>query len=383
MAVIVLALGAVIAALLLALVLLLLSMRRLRDSAGERVAAAVADLNGRMETMVRELQGALERASEGDRRNRLLGELSGSLDLDDVLTRVLEGAVAIASADAAMLSIEESDAPPLAATLGLSTQEAERQTVAGPPDGRDVRSIGITYRYTEDELARDPDAIRSGAAVPISSADGGRLGMLAVFTRAPREFPEHAVLELEELARRAGPALENARRFREARQLADLDALTNLHNRRYFHETLAREVARGHRYDRRLALIVCDVDDFKSVNDRAGHLSGDAALAEVAERLRSVVRSADIACRIGGDEFAVIMPESSVVDAHQLSERLQAVVAARPVVLAGRLDLSAGVAELRQGDDASSLFERADEALFRAKSSGKGRVVSASSGSPR
>ena len=125
---IVLALGAVIAALLLALVLLLVSMRRLRGSAAARVAAAVADLNWRMETMVRELQGALERASEEGRRNRLLGELSGSLDLDDVLTRVLEAAVEVASADAAMLSIEEPGAPPLAATIGLSTREAERQT---------------------------------------------------------------------------------------------------------------------------------------------------------------------------------------------------------------------------------------------------------------
>ena len=141
--------------------------------------------------------------------------------------------------------------------------------------------------------------------------------------------------------------------------------------------TLAREAARAHRYDRRLALIVFDVDDFKAVNDRVGHLTGDAVLAEVAERVRSVVRSADVACRIGGDEFAVILPESSVIDAQQLSARLQETVAARPIIQAGRLDVSAGVAELRQGDDAASLFERADEALYRAKETGKGRVVTA------
>ena len=88
-----------------------------------------------------------------------------------------------------------------------------------------------------------------------------------------------------------GPAIENARRFREARQQADLDALTGLHNRRYFHETLAREIARAHRYNRRLALIVFDLDDFKAINDRIGHLAGDAVLAEVAERVREVVRA--------------------------------------------------------------------------------------------
>src|SRR5205085_514059 len=96
------------------------------------------------------------------------------------------------------------------------------------------------------------------------------------------------------------PALDNAKRFREARQLADLDDLTGLHNRRYFHETLAREVARAQRYDRELALIVFDLDDFKAVNDRIGHLAGDSVLADAAARVRDVVRSADIACRVAG-----------------------------------------------------------------------------------
>jgi diguanylate cyclase (GGDEF)-like protein len=377
MTAVVIALGAAVAALLLVLVLVLSSMRRLRRSTDERVTSAVGDLNARMESMVTELQGALARANDEGRRNRFLGELSGSLDLDDVLTRTLEGAVSIAGADAALLSIDEPNGTPLIATLGLSTEEAERQAVAGPPDGRQVRSIGISYRYTEDELARTPDLIHGGVAVPVST-EMVRVGMLAVFSRrAGRAIPDDRIEELEELAHRAGPAIENARRFREARQLADLDALTNLHNRRYFHETLAREVARAHRYDRRLALIVFDVDDFKAVNDRVGHLTGDAVLAEVAERVRSVVRSADVACRIGGDEFAVILPESAVVDAQQLSARLQETVAARPIIQAGRLDVSAGVAELRQADDAASLFERADEALYRAKETGKGRVVTA------
>jgi diguanylate cyclase (GGDEF)-like protein len=374
---VVVALGAAVAALLLVLVLVASSMRRLRHSTDTRVAAAVGDLNARMETMVLELQQALERASDEGKRNRFLGELTGSLDLDDVLTRTLEGALTITGADAAMLSIGEPNGTPLLATLGLSSDEAAAQAIAGPPDGREVRSIGITYRYSDAELARTPDLIHGGIAVPVST-EMVRVGMLAAFTRTHgRGVPDDRVDELEELARRAGPAIENARRFREARQLADLDALTSLHNRRYFHETLAREVARAHRYDRRLALIVFDVDDFKAVNDRVGHLTGDAVLAEVAERVRSVVRSADVACRIGGDEFAVILPESSVVEAQQLSERLQETVAARPIIQAGHLDVSAGVAELRQADDAASLFERADEALYRAKETGKGRVVTA------
>jgi diguanylate cyclase (GGDEF)-like protein len=124
-------------------------------------------------------------------------------------------------------------------------------------------------------------------------------------------------------------------------------------------------------------LIVFDLDDFKAVNDRIGHLSGDAVIAESAERIRDVVRSADVACRVGGDEFAVILPESMLADADQLYQRLQAALTARPVGQAGRLSFSAGVAELQPDDDPTSFFERADEALYRAKERGKAQVVAA------
>jgi len=217
--------------------------------------------------------------------------------------------------------------------------------------------------------------VRSGVVVPMR-ADGLAVGTLTAFSRASNQpLPEAAVDELERLALRAGSALENARRYVEARALADLDALTSLHNRRYFHETLAREVARAHRYHRRLALIVFDLDDFKAVNDRVGHLAGDAVLAEAAERLLSVVRTADIACRVGGDEFGVVLPESSGEDAELLAGRIARAISSRPIGAAGTLFLSAGVAELRPADHADGLFLRADEALYRAKELGKARTV--------
>jgi diguanylate cyclase (GGDEF)-like protein len=213
--------------------------------------------------------------------------------------------------------------------------------------------------------------------VPVPG-ESAPIGFIAIYSRSPsHNFEEEMIRELEELAKRAGPAIENAWRFREARQLADLDALTGLHNRRYFHETLAREVARAQRYSRLLALIVFDLDDFKAINDRIGHLSGDAVLAEIAERVRDVVRTADIACRVGGDEFAVILPESSTADADQLYHRLRGAVSSRPVGQAGRLFLSAGIADLLPDDDPTSFFERADEALYRAKELGKGQVFQA------
>ena len=93
--------------------------------------------------------------------------------------------------------------------------------------------------------------------------------------------------------------------------------------------------------------------------------------------MRDVVRSADIACRVGGDEFAVILPESTLEDADQLYRRLQQAVSGRQLGQAGKLYLSAGVAGLRPDDDAKTFFERADEALYRAKEAGKGQVVAA------
>ena len=285
--------------------------------------------------------------------------------------------------DAALARLDDAGDAPIVATLGLSTDEAQRQSIAGPPGGAEARSISLVYQYPAEIASNDGPTglIHSGLAVPVQ-AESGSIGFIAVFSRSrSHTWNEEEVRELEELAMRAGPAIENAKRFREARQLADLDALTGLHNRRYFHETLGREVSRAHRYDRRLALIVFDLDDFKAINDRIGHLAGDAVIAEAAERIRDVVRSADIACRVGGDEFAVILPESALADADQLYRRLQAALSARPVGQAGRLSFSAGVAELKSDDNPTAFFERADEALYRAKERGKAQVVASNAAS--
>lgn len=185
------------------------------------------------------------------------------------------------------------------------------------------------------------------------------------------------VLALVRSRRQLAQARDEARRNR---RLADLDGLTGLHNRRYFHEQLAREVARAQRYGRALALVVFDLDDFKSINDRIGHLAGDAVLAETAERARGVVRSADIACRVGGDEFAVLLPEASGREAERLCERLHRAVSSTAVAEAGNVSVSAGIAELRADDDPNTFFERADQALYRAKERGKSQVVRAPGG---
>jgi diguanylate cyclase (GGDEF)-like protein len=349
-------------------------VRRSGHRADERVNDVVRAVESRMDELAHELAGAVARADEEGRRSRFLGEIAGTIDLDEVLERTVEGAAETLRADAALVRLEASDGDAIVATYGLAGDGAD--PVTGPPDGTRVRAVEVSYSYAS-ELEDEDSLIHRALAVPLQS-EGAVIGYLSVYTRdGARRFDSADVHRLEELAHRAGPALENAQRFREARQLADLDALTGLHNRRYFHETLARESARAHRYGRKLSLVVFDLDDFKDVNDRIGHLAGDAVLAEAAERIRAVTRSADVACRVGGDEFAVIVPESGIEQAGQLFTRVQSALSGRPIGRAGRLHISAGLAELAPDDDSISFFERADQALLRAKEAGKGRSIAA------
>jgi len=234
--------------------------------------------------------------------------------------------------------------------------------------------ITVSYRYGAADAA-DTQLIRGGLFIPLVSREGSTLGSLALFWRTPGYEPTpQRVGAVEQIAVTCIPAIENARRYREARQMAETDALTGFFNQRYFHETLRREALRAQRYDRRLALLILDLDDFKTVNDRIGHLAGDAVLAQVAERLRNEIRSVDVGCRIGGDEFAVIMPESTTEDATQLFQRMQDAVATMTTPGGGRVRISAGIAELHHGETAAGLFERADSALYRAKELGKDRA---------
>jgi diguanylate cyclase (GGDEF)-like protein len=366
-----LALGALVVALLVALVLLV-ALRRRPPSA----APSTED------TANLELARALEEARKDAARAREAAEIAASIDLDEVLRRVLEAVKRMPGLDAAMIVLAPIEAgeggEPLVVTLGMSSDEAVRQSLSSPRSGQPARAVRIAYSYTAEEEDEDGDLIRGGVSVPLRDEESESIGTLAVFwRRQDRDVADTDVAHLEELALRAGPAIGNARRFREARQLADLDALTTLHNRRYFHETLAREATRAHRYDRRLALVIFDIDDFKAINDRIGHLAGDAVLAAVAERVQSAVRGADIPCRVGGDELAVILPEATEADAEQLYKRVQFAVASRPLGPFERIRLSAGIAELRPEDDAKTFFERADEALYHAKERGKGRFSAA------
>ena len=345
----------------------------------DRLVQAVDDMRSRMDDLGRDLSEALDRAERESRRNRFLSDLGTSIEFDELLDRILDAALEVPGFDAAMVSLDEhGGGTATTATRGMTAEEAAHPPSSGAGGVLPAGPITVSYRYGAADAA-DTQLIRGGLFMALVGREGHQLGSLALFWRTPGFEPSpERVGTVEQIAATCIPALENARRYREARQLAETDALTGFFNQRYFHETLRREALRAQRYDRQLALLILDLDDFKAVNDRVGHLAGDAVLAQVAEQLRNEIRSVDIGCRVGGDEFAVVMPESTEDDASQLFDRMRDGVSTMPMPGGHLVRLSAGIAELRHGETAAGLFERADAALRRSKDAGKNRATTAS-----
>jgi len=364
-------------------VILLRRVRRGRTPE-DRVSELVRELDSRMRQLGESLQEELERTKEESRRSRYLGELAWTIEIEEVMRRTLDAAAALEGVDAALITALDAEGEPITRGMGLSEDEMTQLELDQRTGSGRVQSLTISYAPTPPAAGDEPTPVALSLQVPIE-ARNRRIGVLSVFSRDElRPFPEETQRALEDLASRAGPALDNARRYLEARRLADLDARTGLHNARYFEETLDREVARAGRYDRRLALVVFDLDDFKQINDRLGHLAGNAALAGVADRMRDVLRSADVAARYGGDEFAVVLPEAGIEEARKFYDRLRKHIEATPIAPVGQVSLSCGIGELekQQGrrEDAETFFKRVDDALYRAKSAGKGQVTEAYSG---
>jgi diguanylate cyclase (GGDEF)-like protein len=161
--------------------------------------------------------------------------------------------------------------------------------------------------------------------------------------------------------------------------LVTFDQLTGAYSRRYFMEELERQVALHERHGAPVSLIMMDLDHFKSINDSYGHGVGDRALREAALNAKAELREGDMLGRVGGEEFLILLPMTTLDAAANLAERLRVALAAVSLVEGMqiiRIPASFGVAELRDNEDATSWFQRADEGLYRAKAAGRNRVVS-------
>ncbi|MEL6298630.1 MAG: PleD family two-component system response regulator [Pseudomonadota bacterium] len=169
-------------------------------------------------------------------------------------------------------------------------------------------------------------------------------------------------------------------RLMESVEMAVTDALTGLHNRRYMETHLNTLLERARENDTSLSIIVADIDHFKSINDTYGHDVGDVVLQQFAERFKGNTRSVDLACRIGGEEFVIVMPDTDLEPAYHVAERLRASVAEAPFKVSDELEIpvtaSVGISILEFPEDTpATLFKRADNALYAAKREGRNRVI--------
>ena len=218
---------------------------------------------------------------------------------------------------------------------------------------------------------------RHWLVVPLLDHDGTMLGFIWADDPGDRLLPTREKMQaLRLFANQAATALESAARLDELQFLADHDPLTRLANRRAFVRQLEAETARSIRYGHPFTLVLCDLDEFKELNDRAGHLVGDDELERFAARLTASIRRSDFAYRIGGDEFAMILTEAAAEEARVVIERVgESVGDGNPV-----LHASFGVAVFDQQGSSDDLFRLADEAMYLAKRSGDSVAVAAERG---
>lgn len=240
-----------------------------------------------------------------------------------------------------------------------------------------VFSSGRPARVDAPTLpARDPMSptiqqfgLTASVAAPIRVA--GELWGAVAAAAAEQHIAVGAELHLERFAHLASLAITNLHTLQALERRAATDPLTAIANHRAFHDRLRTEIQRARRYDRQLSVVLLDLDHFKVINDTHGHQTGDRILTEVAQHLTRHARDGELVARIGGEEFAWLIPESDQHGAYAAAERVRQAIEATAFADAGTITLSAGVCSLDHARDAQQLVRHADHALYWAKEHGR------------
>jgi diguanylate cyclase (GGDEF)-like protein/PAS domain S-box-containing protein len=232
-----------------------------------------------------------------------------------------------------------------------------------------------------------PDAaLRAGrpesGEAEVTRPDGTRFAAEYTTTPLADDGTAGAVVTFRDVTARKRLEVQTLESLAAAEEMAAIDPLTGLANHRTFHERLAAEVGRATRTGRGVALVLLDLDHFKRVNDHHGHQTGDRVLEHAARVMREETRSGELIARVGGEEFAMLLPDADVGEALRAAERIRRAIAATDFPVVGRMTVSAGVCDMSEADDAATLYRLADGALYWAKHRGRDRVVRWTPGEP-
>lgn len=306
------------------------------------------------------------------------------LDLDELLTIVCRLLMDLFEVDHVAVLLAEGETLRVRAHEGTLTANLAMGSILSPGTGLAARALTSGRSVIENDVNNVEGYIagfvetQSEMCVPLIIF-GEKLGVLALDSAKRNAFDHDDVQPLESVADICAAAIQNAHNFDRMKQLAYVDGLTGIHNRRYFEMRIVEELERAGRFQGRMSIIMVDIDHFKKMNDEFGHLLGDEMLRAVSSILKQQLRKMDMVCRYGGDEFAIVVPETTGESAVRVADKLRRHVEThffpgvpRPVTI------SCGVADYpTHGLTRDEVVAAADSALYMAKQAGRNHVASA------
>jgi len=310
--------------------------------------------------------------------------MASSLDIQRIFDSFIKELRKIADIDwSAIVMIKDSDLWLLALFSGIGSvwKVGERMPIKGTAAEWVAKhkkaivepDLSQESRFVTSE-SHITQGIRSIAYLPLTT--GGRtIGSLVVASRKPNAYSRRQMVLLKELASQIAIPVEHAQLYAQAKDEARVDTLTGLFNRRSFDEVMTIETSRHSRYGGTFSLIIADLDSLKTINDTYGHLAGDEALKQIGNVIRKAIRISDQAFRYGGDEFAILLPNTSFAAASKVAERVRKQIASEMIVNQTMVTASLGLAGWpANGKEANEVIAAADAALYQAKQSGGNRT---------
>lgn len=323
------------------------------------------------------------RAEQLEAINAVARQTTAVLDLDELLTVVCRLLLEWFHSDHVAVLMAEGDTLRVRAHEGRLTPNLAMGAQLDP-GGIAARALSTGRSIIENDVHVVKGYIagfaetQSELCVPLIFF-GEKLGVLALDSSSKNTFEHDDLQPLESVADICAAAIQNASYFDRMKQLAYVDGLTGIHNRRYFEMRIVEELERAGRFQGRMAVIMVDIDNFKRVNDEFGHLLGDEVLRLVANLLKQQLRKSDLLCRYGGEEFAIVVPETTGENAMRVAEKLRRQIETHHFPGVPRsVTISCGVADYpTQGITRDEVVAAADAALYTAKQAGRNRIASA------